>query len=85
MEILNYDSGNESNGSFKQLYPFMPNNIFRTLLAGNFGSGKTNLLSHILMKPLVCYDQIHLYVKNLDLDKYQILIKDMDDVSKEAG
>ena len=50
-------------------YEYMPKNTFRMLLAGNSGSGKTNLLSHILQYPLIYYDQIHLYAKNLDQDK----------------
>ena len=48
MEIPNYDSGKESNNGFKQIYPYMPKNTFRMLLASNSGSGKTNLLSHII-------------------------------------
>ena len=43
--------------------------IFRLLLCGNSGSGKTNLLCHILQSPLVYYDQIHLYAKTLDQEK----------------
>ena len=66
MDIPNYDSGKESTNGFKQLYEYMPKNTFRMLLAGNSGSGKTNLLSHILQYPLIYYDQIHLYAKNLD-------------------
>ena len=53
MEIPNYDSYEKSNNGFKQLYRFMPKNTFRMLLAGNSGSGKTNLLSHILQSPLI--------------------------------
>ena len=44
MDIPNYDSGEKSNNGFKQLYKWMPKNTFRMLLAGNSGSGKTNLL-----------------------------------------
>ena len=41
----------------------MPKSNFRMLICGNSGSRKTNLLYHVLMKPLVYYDQIHLYGK----------------------
>ena len=85
MEIPNYDSGKKSVDGFKQLYNYMPNNTFRMLLAGNSGSGKTNFLSHILQYPLIYYDQIHLYAKSLDQDKYQSLIEEMNDISKQAG
>ena len=82
MEIPNYDSIDKSNDGFKQLHKYMPKDTFRMLLAGNSGSGKTNLLSHILQHPLIYYDQIHLYAKNLDQDKYVDLIDKMDEISE---
>ena len=85
MEIPNYDSGEKSNNGFKRLYGYMPKNTFRMLLAGNSGSGKTNLLSHILQCPLIYYDQIHLYAKNLDQDKYVNLIDKMNGISEQVG
>ena len=85
MEIPNYDVSKKSNNSFKQLYSYMPKNTFRMLLAGNSGSGKTNLLSHMLQYPLIYYDQIHLYAKNLDQDKYQNLIDKMNGISQHVG
>ena len=85
MEIPNYDGGKESNNGFIQLYGYMPKNTFRMLIAGNSGSGKTNLLSHILQYPLIYYDQIHLYAKNLDQDKYMNLIDNMNGISKDVG
>ena len=66
MEIPNYDFSEEENTNFKQLYKYMSSSNFRILICGNSGSGKTNLLYNILMKPLVYYDQIHLYGKNLE-------------------
>ena len=51
MEIPNYDV-NTKNKKFKYLYSFMPNDTFRMLICGNSGSGKTNLLYHILIEPL---------------------------------
>ena len=75
MEIPNYDSNNNKKNSYKQLYEYMPNDTFRMLICGGSGSGKTNLLYHMLMKPLVYYDQIHLYAKNLEQDKYHDMIR----------
>ena len=69
---------------FKQLYSFMTNDTFRMLICGNSGSGKTNLLLHMLLS-LLCYDEIFLYAKNLDQEKYQILIDKMNKISKELG
>ena len=85
MEIPNYDSGDDSDKKYKQIYPFMPSNIFRMLICGNSGSGKTNLLYHMLIKPLLYYDEIYLYARNLEQDKYQKLIKKMMDLSNKFG
>ena len=70
---------------FKQRYSFMPNDTFRMLICGNSGSGKTNLLYHMLIEPLLYYDEIHLYAKNLEQEKYQNLMNKMKEISKEAG
>ena len=83
MEIPNYDV-DIKNKKFKQRYSFMPNDTFRMLICGNSGSGKTNLLLHMLLS-LLCYDDIFLYAKNLDQEKYQILIDEMNKISKELG
>ena len=85
MEIPNYDSFNDKTNSYKQLYDYMPDNTFKMLISGNSGSGKINLLYHMLMKPLVYYDQIHLYAKNLEQEKYQNMIKSFDDISRSIG
>ena len=84
MEIPNYDVNNKKK-KFKQLYSFMPNDTFRMLICGNSGSGKPNLLFHMLIKPLLYYDKIYLYAKNLEQEKYQNLMKEMNETSEEAG
>ena len=84
MEIPNYDS-DIKNKKFKQLYSFMPNNTFKMLLLGNTSSGKTNLLYHLLIVPLIYYDKIYLYAKNLEQDKYQNLINKMNEISTQTG
>ena len=84
MEIPNYDAKTK-NKKFKQLYPFMPKDTFRMLICGNSGSGKTNLLFHMLIEPLFYYDKIYLYAKNLEQEKYQILIKEMKEASNEEA
>ena len=82
MEIPNYDV-DVKNKKFKQLYSFMPNDTFGMLICGNSGSGKTNLLYHMLIVPLLYYDEIHLYAKNLQQEKYQNLMNEMNKMSKE--
>ena len=84
MEIPNYDT-NTKNKKFKQLYSFMPNDTFRMLICGNSGSGKTNLLFHMLIEPLIYYDKIYLYAKNLEQEKYQNLMNEMNEVSNEEA
>ena len=85
MEIPNYDSNIYKTNSYKQLYQYMPDDTFRMLICGNSGSGKTNMLYHMLMKPLLFYDQIHLYGKNLEQQKYQDMISTFDDISQSVG
>ena len=85
MEIPNYDNKTDKINSYKQLYQYMPNDTFRMLICGNSGSGKTNLLYHMLMKPLVYYDQIHLYAKNLEQQKYQDMMNSFDNISQTIG
>ena len=49
------------------------------------GSGKTNLLYHMLMKPLLYYDRIHLYAKNLEQQKYKDMLQTLTDISNSVG
>ena len=84
MEIPNYDT-NTKNKKYKQLYDFMPNDTFRMLICGSSGCGKTNTLFHMLIEPLLYYDEIHLYAKNLEQEKYQNLINIMNDMSRRNG
>ena len=85
MEIPNYDSDDNSDKKYKQLFPYMPSDTFRMLICGSSGSGKTNLLYHMLIKPLLYYDKIYLYAGNLEQDNYQKLIQKMNDLSSKLG
>ena len=60
-------------------------NLFRMLICGVSGCGKTNTLYHMLMKPLLYYDEIYLYARNLEQDKYKSLMKKMRDLSYKFG
>ena len=71
--------------NFKQWYEYMPKDTFRVLLASPAGGGKTNLLYHMLSKRLLYFDQVHLYAKNLEQQKYQDLINLFQDVSNQVG
>ena len=85
MEIPNYDSDDYKKKKFKQLYSFLPNDTFRMLICGNSGSGKTNLLYHMLIEPLLYFDEVHFYAKNLEQEKYQKLMNKMNEMSKKVG
>ena len=85
MEIPNYDSSNSQNENFNQLYPYMPKDTFRMLICGGSGCGKTNMLYHMLMQPLLYYDQLHLYAKNLEQDKYKKMIEKLSSISEQVG
>ena len=84
MEIPNYDR-RDKNTNLKRLYGYMPSDTFRMLICGNSGSGKTNLLYHMLMKPLLYYDRIHLYAKNLEQQKYKDMLQTLTDISNSVG
>ena len=85
MEIPNYDTNDNPDKKYKQLFSYMPADTFRMLICGNSGSGKTNLLYHMLIKPLLYYDEIYLYARNLEQDKYQKLIQKMRELSSQLG
>ena len=85
MEIPNYDFNEDENTNFTQLYRYMPDKPFRMLICGNSGCGKTNLLYHMIMKPLLYYDQVHLYAKNLEQEKYKHMMETMNNISGQVG
>ena len=55
----------------------MPSKGFRMLIRGPSGIGKTNALVRMLLKPLIYYDKIYLYAKNIDQEKYQLLSNEL--------
>ena len=84
MEIPNYDIG-DTTANFKQIYDFMPKQCFRMLIAGPSGSGKSNTLTHILLAPLLYYDHLYLYAKNMEQPKYQLLVERLEKIAKKIG
>jgi hypothetical protein len=83
MKIPNYDAKNCDSNGYTQINSNMPNKPFRMLICGPSGSGKTNLLMHTLTKPLVYYDHLYVYAKNLDQDKFQGLIRQLNCIAKK--
>ena len=85
MEIPNYDIEDDEDTNFTQFYRFMPDRCFRMLICAPSGGGKTNLLLHMINKPLLFFDKIYLYAKNLQQNKYQYLLKLFEPISKKYG
>ena len=63
----------------------MPDDYFRLLICGPSGSGKTNTLMHLLFAPLLWYDKIILYAKNLDQPYYQELIRRFEKIADKLN
>ena len=82
MKIPNYDK-KETRNNFKQLYDYMPDSCFRMLICGKSRCGKTNTVLHMLIKPVIYYDKIYLYSKNLEQDKYTHLSKTLEMIAEE--
>lgn len=80
MEIPNYDEKKKGR-KYKQLHNYMPDRCFRMLITGPSGCGKTNTALHILMKPLIYYDKLYLYSKNLEQDKYSRLLGKLEGIA----
>ena len=83
MKIPNYDI-EDVVSNFRQLYDLMPDRCFRLLICSPSGSGKRNLLMHMIYN-LLYFDKIYLYAKNLDQSKYQHLMDVFKPISDEAG
>ena len=60
-------------------WPYIPDPLYRILITGGSGSGKTNALLN-LIKEQDDIDKIYLYAKDLSEPKYEFLIKKREDV-----
>ena len=85
MEIPNYDIEDNGDTNFIQLHHKLPDRCFRMLICAPSGGGKTNLLIHMINKPLLFFDKIYLYAKNLQQTKYQCLLQMFEPFSKNYG
>ena len=55
-------------------WPYIPDHLYRILIIGGSGSGKTNALLN-LIKEQIDLDKIYLYAKDLSEPKYEFFIK----------
>ena len=49
----------------------------------SIGSGKAKALVHMLLNPLIYYDKVYLYAKNIDQEKYQLLSNELNKEAKK--
>ena len=71
---------NENNEQHNKKWPYIPDHLYRILITGGLGSGKTNILLNLINKQKDI-DKIYLYAKDLSKPKYEYLIKNR----KNAG
>ena len=72
MRTRNFDQP-KSKTKYKNIHPAMPENNFQLVIAGPSGSGKTNILLNMIYD-LIHFDEILLFAKNINQEKYQFLL-----------
>ena len=68
---------NENNKKHNEKWPYIPDNPYRILIIGGFGSAKTNTLLNLINEQNDI-DKIYLHARDLNKLKYKILIKKRD-------
>ena len=74
----NYDQSFEINHNPK--WPYILDHIYRILIIGGSGSGKTNLLLNLVKHQQIDIGKIYLYVKDPLESKYQLRINGRENV-----
>ena len=73
--MINLDSiTNENNKEHNEKRPYISDHLYRIIVIGGSGSGKTNALLNLINKQNDI-DKIFLYTKDLSEPKYEFLIK----------
>ena len=71
------DIANEHNEEHNLKWPYIPDHLYRMLIIGGSGSGKTNALLKLIKErdSYNFFDKIYLYAKYLNKPEYQFLTK----------
>ena len=78
--MINLDSiTNENNKKHNEKWPYIPDHLYRILIIGGSGSGKTNALLHLINEQ-DDIGKINLYAKDLSESKYELLIKNLKNI-----
>ena len=78
--MINLDSiTNKNNKEQFEKWPYIPDHPYRILIIGGSGSGKTNVMLNFINEQ-EDIDKIYLYAKDLSEDKYELLIKNRENV-----
>ena len=76
---------NKDNKRHREKWPYIPDHLYRILINGGSGSGKTNMLLNLIKEQdkSDVIDKIYLYARDLNKPKYQFLIKKREDAGKK--
>ena len=71
---------NKDNKRNREKWPYIPDDLYRILINGGSGSGKTNTLLNLIKEQdkSDVIDKIYLYARDLNKPKYQFLIETQD-------
>ena len=75
---------NKNNKKHNEKGTYIPDHLYRILIIGGSGSGKTNTLLNLIKEQDYhdVIDKIYLYAKHLSEPKYKYLIKTREDAGK---
>ena len=77
IKMITLDSiTNKNNKKRTEKWPYIPDHLYRILIIGGSGSGKTNTLLNLINEQHDI-DKFYLYARDLNEPKYEILIKNV--------